>query len=293
MVITRSAFAVRLGGVLLIAAAAVNAQPLPQRIISTAPSITETLFALGLGDRVVGVTQYCKFPKEVEKIPRIGSWTSTNLEVVLAARPDLIVVQRTAVHDSSRYRSAGLKTLEVRFDTVEDILNSVDVIGSAAGVSDRARALRASIQKQLNEVRNRVASLPRTKVLFVVGRTPGRLEGIIAVSGTSYLSEVIDIAGGQNIFADSKLGFARVIQEEILARDPEVIIDMGEHADASGVTEAQRNAEVSLWRKFGSIDAVRKGRVHIVASEVFVVPGPRVITLARELAKLLHPELDR
>jgi iron complex transport system substrate-binding protein len=284
---------VRLGGVVLIAAGTLCGQGVPKRIISTAPSITETLFALGLGDRVVGITQYCKYPKEVEKIPRIGSWTSTNMEVVLAARPDLIIVQRTAVHDSSRYRSAGLKSLEVRFDTVQEILDSIDSIGAVAGVPERARALRASIQKQLGDVHARVASSPRTKVLFVVGRTPGRLEGIIAASGASYISEVIEIAGGQNIFGDSKLGFARVVQEEILARDPEVIIDMGEHADASGISEAQRNAEIALWQKFASIDAVRNRRVYIVASEVFVVPGPRVVVLARELMKLLHPGLHR
>jgi iron complex transport system substrate-binding protein len=265
----------------------------PKRIISTAPSITETLFALGLGDRVVGVTQYCKFPPEAEKIPRIGSWSTTNLEAVLAARPDLIVIQRTAVHDSNRFQALGLRTLEVRMDHMTDIHASIDAIGAAAGVPERAKALNASIRKQLEAVRARVASRPPKSVLFIVGRTPGTLEGIIAAAGSSYLSEAIEIAGGRNIFADSRLGWVKVVQEEIVGRNPEVIVDMGEHAEASPISEAQRRSEIALWRKFGTVSAVRNNRINIVSSAIYVVPGPRVVDLVQQLARMFHPEPHR
>lgn len=286
-------FASRLAACLLLLLPVLAAAGPPKRIISTAPSITEILFALGLGDRVVGVTQYCRYPKEVSRVPRIGSWTTTNMEVVIAARPDLIVVQRTAVHDSTKFGALGLKTLEVRMERIAEILDAIRLIGDAAGVSSRAAALTASIRRGLDAVKASVASRPPVPVLFVVGRNPGTLEGIIAAAGNSYLSEVIELAGGRNIFADSRLGFSRVVQEEILARNPEVIIDMGEHADAEGITPEQQRAEIALWSRYGSLRAVRNGRVHIVASEVFVVPGPRVVELARRLAVILHPEVRR
>jgi iron complex transport system substrate-binding protein len=212
------------------------------------------------------------------------------MEAVLAARPDLIVIQRTTVHDSSKFHAVGLNTLEIRMDRMDDIHATIHSIGAAAGVPDRARSLNAAIRKQLDDVRARVASRPRKSVLFVVGRTPGSLEGIVAAAGSSYLSEAIAIAGGTNIFADSRMGWAKVVQEEIIGRNPDVIVDMGEHAEAAGIGEAQRKAEVALWRKFPSVSAVKNNRVNIVASEIFVVPGPRVVELVRQLALIIHPE---
>jgi iron complex transport system substrate-binding protein len=274
-------------------AAVALAGAVPQRIISTSPGITEILFALGAGSRVVGVTDYCVFPPEVKKIPKIGSWASPNMEVIVAARPDLIIVQKTAVHDAARFRSAGLHTLEVHLDRIADIYSAIAAIGAEAGVPDRSRQLTASIRKELGDIQSRVAGRRPASVMFVVGRTPGSLEGIIAVGSTSYLSEVIALAGGRNILSDSRVAYPKVLHEEILARNPEVIIDMGEHADAAALTEPQIASEVALWGRYGSVSAVRNHRVHIVASEMYVVPGPRVVDCARSLARLLHPEVFR
>jgi iron complex transport system substrate-binding protein len=265
----------------------------PKRIISTAPGITEILFALGLGDRVVGVTEYCVYPPEVKKLPKIGSYLTPNMEAIVALRPDLIIVQRTAIHDSAKFAPLRLKTTDVRLERAREIYAAIDTIGTAAGVPDRARALTESIQRQLSDVRKRVEGTPRTPAVFVVGRVPGKLEGVIAAGGESYLSEMIEIAGGRNIFADSKIGYPKVLHEELLARNPQVIIDMGEHADASSLTPAQIASEIALYKRYPTIPAVRDNRVHIVSSEVFVVPGPRVVECARRLAALLHPEAFR
>jgi iron complex transport system substrate-binding protein len=265
----------------------------PERIISTSPGITETLFALGLGDRVVGVTQYCTYPPAVAKIPKIGSWTATNLESVVAARPDLIIVQKTAVHATDKFRALGIRTLEVRLDRIADIYSTIDQIGGAADVAARARALRDSIRRDLEDVRRKAANRPKTSVMFVVGRTPGTLEGIIAAGGQSYLSEVMELAGGRNILADSPVGYPKVLHEEIIARNPDVILDMGEHAAAEAITEAQRKTEVALWSRFSTVSAVRNGRVHPVSSGIYVVPGPRVVDCARQFARFLHPEIFR
>jgi iron complex transport system substrate-binding protein len=283
--------AVRVAPLLLVAVAL--AAGAPQRIISTSPGITEILFALGVGKRVVGVTQYCSWPPEVKRIPKIGSWTTPNMEVILAARPDLIIVQRTAVHDSARFRALRLKTMEVQLDRIADIYSAIRIIGEETGVPQRARQLADSIQTELADIHSRVAARPPTSVMFVVGRTPGTLDGIIAVGSKSYLSEVVALAGGRNILGDSPVAYPKVLHEEILARNPEVIVDMGEHADAASLSAAQIASEVALWGRYAGISAVRNRRVHIVASEIYVVPGPRVVECAKSLARLLHPEVFR
>ena len=265
----------------------------PRRIVSTAPGITEILFALGLGDRVVGVTEYCVHPPEVKKLPKIGSFITPNMEVIVSLRPDLILVQRTAIHDASKFAPLRLQTTEVQLERVADIYAAIQTIGAATGVPDRARTLVENIQRQLGDVRKRVEGRPKTAAMFVVGRVPGKLEGIIAAGGQSYISEMIEVAGGRNILSDSKVGYPKVLHEELLARNPQVIIDMGEHADASSLTPAQIAAEIALYKRYPTIPAVRDGRIHIVSSEVFVVPGPRVVECARRIAALLHPEAFR
>jgi iron complex transport system substrate-binding protein len=272
---------------------ALTATAAPQRIVSTGPSITEILFALGLGQRVVGVTDYCNYPPEAKKIRRIGTWMTPNMEAILETRPDLVIVQKTGIHDDARFKAMSLQTLLVHLDSLDGITGSVAAIGAATGTQRRASQLIADIDRELDAVRKRVSGRPQARVMFIVGRTPGALEGLIAAGSRSYLTEVMAIAGGRNIFDDSRVAYAKVLHEEILARNPEVIIDMGEHPDATGLTEAQKASEVALWSRYPSLPAVKNHRVHIVASDLYVHPGPRVIDLARELARLFHPELYR
>lgn len=265
----------------------------PQRIVSTGPSITEILFALGLGPRVVGVTQYCNYPPAAQKIRRIGTWMTPNMEAILETRPDLVIVQKTGIHDDSRFKAMSLSTLLLRLGSIDEILRAIREIGTAAGVDARASQLTSEIQRELALVQKRVAGRPPTRVMFIVGRTPGTLEGLIAAGKRSYLTEVMEIAGGKNIFADSVVEYPKVVHEEILARNPEVIIDMGEHPDATAISEQQKQSEIALWRKYPSLSAVKNNRVHIVSSDLFVHAGPRVIELAQVLARLLHPESSR
>jgi iron complex transport system substrate-binding protein len=187
----------------------------------------------------------------------------------------------------------SLRTLLVQLDSIQAILDSIQAIGAATGTQTRAAQLVGDIRRELDTVRKRVAGRPAVRVMFVVGRAPGALEGIIAVGKRSYLSEVMEIAGGRNIFEDSIVGYPKVGMEEILSRNPEVIIDMGEHADASSLRDAQRQKEIAMWRKYPSLAAAKNNRTHIVSSDLYVHPGPRVIELARVMAELFHPELKR
>lgn len=271
-------------------AVAVAADPPARRIVSTAPSITETLFALGLGGRVAGVTTFCNYPEEAQRLPKIGTYIQPNLEVIVSLRPDLVVVENNPIRLREKLEALGLRVLELRFTSVADIHRSIERLGQVARVPERAEALNRSIRSQLEEIRRRTAPLPKRSMLFLVGRSPNALEGLIAVGRASYLNELIAAAGGANIFRDAPTAYPKVSLEEILARDPEVIVDMGEMARTSGVTEADKQRVVRLWERYPSLTAVRTRRVFAVASDIFVVPGPRMVEAARQFARMLHPE---
>ena len=278
----------KLAALLLIAALSLAAPP--QRIVSTAPSATEMLYALGLGDRVVGVTTFCHYPPEAARKPKIGDYLHPSLEAIAGLRPDLVVSEASGVRHAERLSALHLNVLEIDDATLAGIYDSIRRIGQAAGVAARADAVCAGMRAQFDAIRAAVAHLPRRRVLFLVGRTPGRIEDLVAAGRASHLDELLEIAGGENVFRDSIAAYAKIPLEELLARNPEVIVDMGEMSETVGVTEEQKRAVVALWGRYPSLAAVRQHRVYAVASDIFVVPGPRVVDAARALARMLHPE---
>jgi iron complex transport system substrate-binding protein len=261
-----------------------------QRIVSTAPSVTEMLYALGLGERVVGVTSFCRYPPEAAAKPKIGDYLRPNLEAIVALKPDLVVMEATGIRRAERLPALKLNVLEVDDGTLAGIYESVRKIGAAAGVPERAAALRSNMQAALEDLRRRTRGLASRRLLFVAGRTPARLEDLIVVGRGSYLNELIEIAGARNAFADVGAPYLKVSLEQVLARNPEVIVDMGEMAQTAGVSEEQKRAVVALWERQPALAAVRERRVFAVASDIFVVPGPRVVEAARALARMVHPE---
>lgn len=263
----------------------------PQRIVSTAPSVTEMLYAMGLGDRVAGVTTYCRYPPEARQKPKIGSYTDPNLEAIAALRPDLVIVQTNPVRLTDRLRAMKINAIEIDQQNLAALYNSIQAVGQAAQAPAAAARLADSIRAKLEAIRVKTAKLPRTRMTFVVGRSPNRLDGLIVVGRGSFLNELIDIAGGVNIFHDAVASYPAVSLEGMLARNPEAIIDMGDMAETESVTAAQKQAVVSLWGRLSSIDAVKKNRVYAVASDIYVVPGPRVVDAARAFLSMLHPEV--
>ena len=262
-----------------------------QRIVSTAPSITEILYALGLGDRVVGVTRFCRYPPEARQKPKIGDYINPNLEAIAALRPDLVVIQTNPVRLAERLAALHLHSLEVNQENLEAIYRSIRVISKAAGAEARGEQQAAALRKGLDSVRSRAVNLQPTRVMFVVGRAPGRLDGLIVVGKASYLNELIALAGGRNVFADAIAAYPQVSLEEILARNPEVIIDFGDMGDAAAVTDAHKREVVHVWQRAASLQAVKNHRVHAVSADIFVVPGPRAVEAAQAIFDLLHPGL--
>lgn len=262
----------------------------PRRIVSTAPAITETLFALGLGERVVGVSTYCHFPAETARIQRVGTYLQPAVEVIARLKPDLVIVERLPNSIRDQLASLKIRVAEVNTGDLRANLNAIRAIGKAVEAEDRAAKLVASIEAQLQTLSERARARPVRSVAFVVGRNPGQLDGLIVVGGGSYLTELFQMAGGRNIFADSTQAYLKTSLESMLRRNPDVLVDMGEMSETTGVTDAQKRAVRELWGTRKMLKAAKAGRVHAVASDIYVVPGPRMVDAAREFFALLHPE---
>jgi len=271
-------------------AAALACGQAPQRIVSTAPSITELLYALGLGDRIVGVDRFSRYPPEVLRKQKIGDYANPNLEVIASLRPDVVMIPTNPVKLAERLGTLRLKVLEIDQEGIAKLYESFRIVGQATGTVEQAVKLTSSVQRQLEAIRTRAAPLKRTRMMFVVGRTPNRLDGLIVVGQASYLNEIIALAGGENVFRDAVASYPEVSLEEVLARNPDVIVDMGDMADTVGVTEAHKREVTSLWERLTSVAAVKQHRVYAVASDVYVVPGPRVVEAAKAFFAMLHPE---
>jgi iron complex transport system substrate-binding protein len=270
---------------LLTVVAALPAQP--RRIVSTAPSMTETLFALGLGDRVVGVSQYCHYPPEASKRPRIGSYLRPNVEAIVGLRPDLVLLQaKTPDSVAGQLERMKLPVLEVEHGDLERMYAGIRAIAARCGVPERGVKLESEIRARLDAIRRRTAGRPRRSLVFIVGRSPGRLDNLIAVGKGSYLNELIAIAGGVNSLATNALPYPKLSLESMLGLNPDVLVDMGDMAETVGVTEEHKRHVVDLWRRQPAL----KSRVFAVASDIFVVPGPRVAEAAEAFEQMLHPE---
>lgn len=263
----------------------VTAAAPPQRIVSTAPSITEMLFALGAGDRVVGVTTYCRYPEEARRKPKIGGYATPNVEAILQQRPDLVVVLDDRTDLVDKLRPFGVATLPLRHQSLADIERSIVTLAAHLGVDDRGRQLAADIRRDLGRVTESTSKRPRRSVLLLVGRNPGSLTDIYAAGRGSYLDELITLAGGTNLFRDTAVAYSKVSLEDILARDPDVIIDMSHQ---EGVSAEDVRAIQALWGRFPSLRAVRTRDVHVVTEDVFLVPGPRVSVAVESLARIIH-----
>jgi iron complex transport system substrate-binding protein len=272
------------------AAAALACGQNPQRIVSTAPSITELLYALGLGDRIVGVDRFSRYPPEILRKQKIGDYANPNLEVIASLRPDLVMIPTNPVKLAERLQTLRLKVLEIDQEGLAKLYDSFRIVGQATGTVAQAAKLTSSVRGQLEAIRTRAAPLKRTRMMFVVGRTPNRLDGLIVVGQASYLNEIIALAGGENVFRDAVASYPAVSLEEVLARNPDVIVDMGDMADTVGVTDQHKREVTSLWERLTNVAAVKQHRVHAVASDVYVVPGPRVVEAAKAFFAMLHPE---
>jgi iron complex transport system substrate-binding protein len=266
----------------------------PARIVSTSPSITETLFALGLGGRVVGVSAYCRFPPEVAKLPKVGSFLKPDAELIAGLRPDLVVVHEVGNGLDRRLGSLRIPYIVVERGSLASAYSSMREIATAAGVPERAETLVADVQRRLDAIRRSGAARPRRRALFIIGRRPGMLADLIAIGPGSYVNELIEIAGGANVMAiPGQPEYPRISMETVLRLNPDVIVDTVDMGDTDAERRARQPLNERLWSAYTMLTAVKTGQVHAATTDALVVPGPRVVEAAEWVAALLRAEPGR
>lgn len=258
----------------------------PQRIISLIPAVTEMLFALGAGDRVVAVGSFDKYPPDIQKLPRVGALLDPDLERVLSLRPDLVTVYGTQTDFRAQLERARIPIFVYSHAGLPDVMQTILSLGERIGAREAARALAGGIQTQLRELEARVAGRPRPRTLIVFGRESLSLRGIYASGGYGFIHDMVVAAGGDNVFADMKQEAVQATSELIIARRPDVILELR----ADPLSAERHVKELAAWKQLSSVPAVRSGRVHIVADARTVVPGPRVAEGAELIVRILHPE---
>jgi len=254
----------------------------PMRIVSLAPSVTETLFALGSGPSVVGVSDYCDYPPAVRTLPRVGSFLTPNLEAIIAARPTLVIGLGLSsdLRQIRALKSMGYPVLLVRDGSLNEIDASIEAVGAQIGRESEARHLVAQIRTQIAAVRERLANVKSEPTLMLVGHQP-----IVAVGRGTYLDELLRIAHAENIAAPANEEWPHLSMEYIIAMRPEVILDgsMGNDPTSSS----------SFWDKYPTIPAVREHRVLGYPESPILHSGPRVGESLEMIARMIHPEAWR
>ena len=251
-----------------------------QRIIALTPSLAETLFALGLGDRVVGVGDYSRWPAEVARKPHLGGLFNPNLERIVTLRPDLAVLLPSERDLGAKLAPLGVDVLIVPNENLADVERAFHTIAQRCGVPRAGDKLAAEWRAGLS-----LPPLPGPplKVLMSVGRQPGRLGEIVAAGHGTFLDELLTRLGAVNAFADSPTLYPQVGMEEIVARKPDVVLELW--ADPMGAD--QKAAIVRDWRALSQVPAVRDGRVEVIAGSHVLVPGPRLPQFYREMRDAL------
>ncbi|MBN1306656.1 MAG: ABC transporter substrate-binding protein [Chitinispirillaceae bacterium] len=253
------------------------------RIVSLAPSITETLFALGLGKKLVAVTSYCVYPPQTAAIEKIGGYADANIERIVAVHPDLVVL--SSEHEKQRIslERFSVPTLTVDHSTCASLCSSFISLGRICGVNRTADSLVALFTMRLNKKKPDTQAL--LKVLLCVGRDApgaGTIKSVFVAGRSTFYNDLILAAGARNAFPDSVPAYPKLSPEGILALAPDVIIDvapaMGSYACSLLVWD---------WQKMGRVPAVANGRVHCMSSDYAAVPGPRLLLLLDDIEDIL------
>lgn len=258
----------------------------PQRIISLVPALTETLYAIGAGAQVVAVSSYDEYPPEVQALPRVGALLDPDTERIISLKPDLLITYGSQVDLQAQMKRAGIATFDYRHAGLAHILVTIGELGQRTGRAAEAGKLVGAIEARLAAVRAHVAGRRRPKTLLVFSREPRTLRNVYVSGGRGFLHDMLEIAGGDNVFRDLDKESVQVSTETMLARAPEVILELRPEEIPGG---RPMQEELASWARLASVPAVRNQRVHFISGQAVTVPGPRVADSVERMAKALHP----
>ena len=256
----------------------------PQRIVSLAPSLTEILFALGLDDKIAGVTLHSDYPPAAHKKTKVGTFWQPDTEAVIAAKPDLVVTlqieqQKRAADSLNRL---GYRVLALKIEKIEELFAAIQKIGTATGSKQRADELIENIGGQLHYLKSKYSSPSKPKVLWVIQTEPLRVAG-----RNTFINELIELLGGENAIGSTIQQYPPIGTEELLACNAEVIIQSA--MSKIDIDKQQQQAEV-FWSKWASMPAVKDNNIYVVNSDTVLRLGPRLPQGVEIVGRCLHPD---
>jgi iron complex transport system substrate-binding protein len=274
--------------VLLIATPAWAQTARPERIVSLVPAVTEMIYAMGDGARVAAVSTYDHFPADVARLPRVGGLLDPSVERILAIKPDLVIVYATQTELIERLDRAGIPYFNYQHKALADIMTTIRALGARIGSAARADAVAAGMDRSLAEIRAKTTGLPHPTTLLVFERDPASLRNVYASGGYGFLHDMLEIAGGRNVFAEARQQAVQASTEMLITSKPDVIVEL---LYGDNLKNADSAKELRAWEALPSLPAVRRHRIWALTGDEFVVPGPRVVEATRKLAHTLHPDV--
>ena len=253
----------------------------PRRIVSVAPNVTEILFSLGLGDRLVGVSTYCQYPPEALKIEKIGGYINPSLEKIVALRPDLVVGIAEGDLRTFVDRLAALK-IPVYIANPRDaleVLTSIRKIGEITFAQEPAGKIVRSMEEKIRRIQDRVQGRPRPRVLHILDFNP-----LISAGKGTFVDDLIRLGGGRNVAETATGKYPRFSMEEVLVQDPEVIL-LASMKSQDPLVKQRR-----WWDRWKTITAVKQGRIYVLDSDLIHRPSPRMVEGLEQVARAIHPE---
>lgn len=266
-------------------AATAGAQAPPARIVSLVPALTEMVFAVGAGDRVIAVSSYDDDPPQVRNLPRVGALLDPDVERIIALRADLVLLYGSQTDLMTQLQRASIPFYEYRHGGLDTVTATIRALGQRLGQQPQAESVAADIERRLDALRRRTAPLTKPRVLLVFSRERGSLRNIYASGGRGFLHDMLEAAGGVNVFADINAESVQASSELILARRPDVVLEL-RPTDIPVANEQE--AAMDAWRTLAGIPAVRKHRLHFLPGRSYVVPGPEVADGAEAMFAVLH-----
>ncbi|MFW5426499.1 MAG: ABC transporter substrate-binding protein, partial [Methylophagaceae bacterium] len=270
---------------------AINRVDSPQRIISLAPNITEILFALGLGEKVVGVSNYCDFPSEALALPKVGGFVNPNIEMIVSLQADLVILPAKQHRTITQLQHLNIPVLTVRSATLLDIKEAIIAIGQRTAYRQQATELLSTLNNKINFITNEINTLSRPTVMISLGNSTSseQINTVYIAGQNDFYNDLIALAGGTNVYKDTRLNVPSLSVEGIIQLNPDIIIDIYPEADDHN---ADLKQVLQRWQSLKHINAVNNNRIYIVEEGYATIPGPRVILLLEQFARLIHPEVQ-
>ncbi len=261
----------------------------PHRIITIAPNAAEIISALGAADRLVAVSEFCVHPPELADLPRVGGLINPNLEAILLLEPDLVLLGGRSPDIERWCASRGIAFHNEPTVRLTDVFSKISTLGEIVERQAAAKNLADEMRRRLDAITAATRGLDRPRVLFVTGRAATSLAGVTTAGKDTFVDEMIQLAGGDNVFGHLDVPYPQVSLEDVLSAQPEVIIEaMPGGAKGDTLREQARRQ----WSRVGPMPATRADRVYVVTEAHLLIPSPRMVESIAIIARLLHPEIE-